>query len=145
MEPQSHLYISGLPAYLTEEQVVGYCCYICGGEASGSVLEMVLSLLHPRGCCAVVCVCNAPDARSTTRNKLVLVFNGSVVPQVQDVLEVHGRVKMLRLLPKTPGQNLISAYCLYTHAASTANALKELPKIKVRQAMNHLERDVGRF
>lgn len=47
------------------------------------------------------------------------------------MLETHGRVSMLRLLPKAPGQSTLSAYCLYAQAASTAKALKNIPTIKV--------------
>lgn len=38
---------------------------------------------------------------------------------------------MLRLLPKAPGQNTLSAYCLYAQPTSTAKALKNIPSIKV--------------
>ena len=58
------------------------------------------------------------------------------VRQVQDLLDVHGKVTMLRLLPKAPGQTTLSAYCLYASAASTVKALKNIPSIKVSSACN---------
>lgn len=43
---------------------------------------------------------------------------------------------MLRLLPKAPGQNTLSAYCLYAQPTSTAKALKNIPSIKVSYPHN---------